>query len=138
MPILNDEFGAGDIRARENPLLTSMHTLWVREHNRIAKYLTELAEKKGMKYDCDEIYQQTRRIVIAELQNVVYGQFLTTILGSEVAKTYALTPTAASTRLLYVVDTNRKLRYFVEHEKRVNTNRGKVRPFNLFPKHLRY
>ena len=33
----NPEYRAGDARAREMPGLLSMHTIWMREHNRIGK-----------------------------------------------------------------------------------------------------
>ncbi len=70
---------AGDVRAIENPGLAAMHTIWLREHNRIAKFA-----KKVMPHLTDEeIYQQTRRIVIAEMQNVVYGQYVIELIGPE-------------------------------------------------------
>ena len=34
LPIVLEERRAGDVRARENPSLTSIHNLWLREHNR--------------------------------------------------------------------------------------------------------
>ena len=34
LPIVDNEHKAGDVRAIENPALASVHTLWVREHNR--------------------------------------------------------------------------------------------------------
>ena len=37
LPIIDGDFKGGDVRAREMPALTAMHTVWVREHNRIGK-----------------------------------------------------------------------------------------------------
>ncbi len=36
------------------------------------------------------IYQETRRILIGEMQNIVYGEYLPTILGVDFMKTYGL------------------------------------------------
>ncbi|TRY75693.1 hypothetical protein TCAL_04782 [Tigriopus californicus] len=78
LPIINGTYHAGDIRALENPALTSMHTLFLREHNRIAEQLYHMDPS----LDDEEIYQRTRRIVSAEMQNVVYGGYLPVVLGS--------------------------------------------------------
>ena len=73
---------AGDVRAIEMPGLAAMHTLFVREHNRIAE---QLAAEFGL--DDDElIYQNARRIVAAEMQNVVYGGYLPVVLGEDIIK----------------------------------------------------
>ncbi|NES04905.1 MAG: peroxidase, partial [Okeania sp. SIO2F4] len=65
-------FIAGDVRANENVGLASMHTLWVREHNRIAGIIadtyTDLSD--------EEIYQRARKIVGAEIQKITYDEFL--------------------------------------------------------------
>ena len=56
-----------------------MHVLFMREHNRIAK---ELARHLPASLQQDELlYQETRRLVAAEMQNIVYGEYLPTILG---------------------------------------------------------
>jgi len=36
-----DDFMAGEMRVNEHPFLTTMHIVFVREHNRIAKLLKE-------------------------------------------------------------------------------------------------
>jgi Animal haem peroxidase len=60
---------AGDVRANENIGLTAVHTLFVREHNRIVAALP--------KYLPEEIkFQIARRVVGAEQQYITYNEFL--------------------------------------------------------------
>ncbi|QDU50715.1 peroxidase family protein [Gimesia panareensis] len=77
-------FLAGDIRANENVALTSMQTLWVREHNRIA---SELAAANPDLTD-EELYQQARQIVIGELQAITFNEFLPALFGPGVVEEY--------------------------------------------------
>ncbi len=68
----------GDGRVNEQPLLAVMHTLWVREHNRVAEYLY-----RGVPNQTDEFYyQHARRIVIAEMQHIIYTEYLPVIIGT--------------------------------------------------------
>ena len=70
-------FLAGDVRANEQVGLTAMHTLFVREHNRLAASLADAhPELTG-----DEIYQRARTLVIAEMQVITYQEFLPALLG---------------------------------------------------------
>jgi hypothetical protein len=64
-------FVAGDDRASENPVLTSLHTLFVREHNRICDSLIGL----GMRND-EQMYQIARKMVGAEIEAITYQEFL--------------------------------------------------------------
>nr|WP_236621947.1 peroxidase family protein [Rhodopirellula maiorica] len=75
---------AGDIRAAENIGLTSLYTLFVREHNRLAD---EISEADPELTD-EEIYQQARAIVIAELQSITYNEYLPALLGEDVLDPY--------------------------------------------------
>ena len=77
---------AGDVRAQEQPGLTSMHTLWMREHNRVAK---EMAAENPSLSD-EELFQESRRLVAAQLQNIVYDEWLPKILGSNLIDQYGL------------------------------------------------
>lgn len=64
-------FVAGDVRASEHPGLASLHTIFVREHNRICDRL--LAQG----YTNDElIYQKARKEVGAIIQAITYQEFL--------------------------------------------------------------
>jgi peroxidase len=69
---------AGDIRANENPELLSLHTLFVREHNRLA---AETASRHP-EWNDEQLFQYVRRIVIAELQDITYHEFLPALLGA--------------------------------------------------------
>lgn len=70
-------FLAGDVRANENVELTSLHTLFVREHNRLADHL---ANRRRFWSD-ERIYQEARRLVIGQLQAITYNEFLPALLG---------------------------------------------------------
>jgi len=71
LPLINGQFLAGDERALEQPGLTSLHILFLREHNRICDALLSC----GLTSD-EEIYQQARKKVGALLQSITYNEFL--------------------------------------------------------------
>jgi hypothetical protein len=77
-------FLAGDIRANENAALTSMQTIWMREHNRVA---TELALEDPSLTD-EQLYQQARQIVSAEIQAITFNEFLPALFGSNIISSY--------------------------------------------------
>ncbi|TMS21463.1 Peroxidasin-like protein [Larimichthys crocea] len=70
-------FLAGDHRANEQLGLTAMHTVWFREHNRIATELLRL----NPHWDGDTIYHEARKIVGAQMQHITYSHWLPKILG---------------------------------------------------------
>lgn len=85
LPISNDSFVAGDVRAAENPDLTSLQTLFVREHN----YQADKLAKQNPSWTAEQIYQQAKAIVTAEIQHITYTEFLPHLLGSNAIAAYA-------------------------------------------------
>ncbi len=82
---LDDEgmFLAGDVRCNEQVCLISMHTLFVREHNRLAENIAYVYP-----YLSDEqVYQISRKWVAGMIQAITYNEFLPAVLGED-----ALTP----------------------------------------------
>ena len=73
-------FLAGDVRANEQPSLTALHTLFVREHNRRAE---EIASENPDFTD-DEIYWHARRFVEAHLQAITFEEFLPALFGNAI------------------------------------------------------
>ena len=72
-------FVAGDARANENLHLTTMHLLWARQHNRIANELARI----NPAWNDETLYQETRRIIGAQLQHITYREFLPIIVGDK-------------------------------------------------------
>lgn len=70
-------FLAGDVRANEQVGLLALHTLFVREHNRLARQIA--ADRPHL--NGDDIYQQARLMVGAQIQKITYDEFLPLLLG---------------------------------------------------------
>ena len=79
---------AGDFRANEQPMLTNMHNLWVREHNRIAEELRIV----NPRWDDEKLFQEARRINIAEWQHIIFNEWLPITLGKTYMKAWKLFP----------------------------------------------
>lgn len=56
-----------------------MHTIWFREHNRLATELRAV----NPHWDGDKLFFEARKILIAELQHITYQHWLPLILGTE-------------------------------------------------------
>lgn len=72
----------GDHRANEHPALTSLHTLWVREHNRLVDQINLFFPKKKIaNAHPRSIFEWARHVNIAQFQKVVIQEFVPTMLG---------------------------------------------------------
>lgn len=77
-------FVAGDVRVNETAPLIAVHTLFVREHNRLAGLIR--AARPGL--TDEQIYQRARRLVGAEMQIITYQEFLPVLLGERALRPY--------------------------------------------------
>ncbi|XP_055322112.1 chorion peroxidase [Sitodiplosis mosellana] len=79
-------FFAGDFRASQIISLTALHILFAREHNRIADILSGL----NPRWSDDVIFFETKRIVEAEIQHIVYNEWLPKVVGTETMQRFGL------------------------------------------------
>lgn len=79
-------FFTGDGRANQIISLTAVHTVFAREHNRIA---AELAHYNPHWQD-EKLFYETRAIVTAKLQHIVYTEWLPHVVGTETMERFAL------------------------------------------------
>jgi len=79
-------FGAGDVRVNEQPTLAIMHTIWMRQHNKIATELKAL----NPTWTDENIFQEARRIIAAQHQHITYYEYLPILLGNSLMNKYKL------------------------------------------------
>ncbi|MEE9302839.1 MAG: peroxidase family protein [Thiotrichaceae bacterium] len=71
------QFVSGDVRVNEHAGLSAMHTLWMREHNRVADKLS----KRHPRWSDEKIFQEARNQVVAQMQAISYNEFVPQLLG---------------------------------------------------------
>ena len=79
-----------------------MHTLWVRQHNKLSRELSQL----NPHWNDEQIFQETRRIVGAQMQHITYSEFLPVILGKEAMDRFNLDPQKMGFFSGYDINTN--------------------------------
>ena len=78
-PFINllDHYVAGDLRANENYSLTSIHTIWSRNHNHHVEALLE----SGFDGTPEELFQAAKIVNESEYQRVVFTEFADKLIG---------------------------------------------------------
>lgn len=72
-------FLGGDPRLNQSPDLSILHIFFIREHNRLADILYKL----NLNWSDEKIFQEARRVNIAQYQYIVYYEWLPEFLGEE-------------------------------------------------------
>lgn len=78
-------FVSGDPRVMENPELTAITTMFVREHNYWVGQLTT----QNPTWSGDQLYNMAKSITTAEYQNVIYSEYLPALIGSAATGSYS-------------------------------------------------
>jgi len=86
-------FLAGDERANEQVALTSLHTIFVREHNRLARknrFMRWTHRQMGGIGEpaADDRYELARMLIGAQIQAITYNEFLPVLLGADALAPY--------------------------------------------------
>ena len=66
----------------------ALHTLWVRQHNRIAKELSEL----NPHWNDERLFQESRKLLIAIYQHILYNEYVPIVVGWNTATQFDLLP----------------------------------------------
>ncbi|XP_034232901.1 peroxidase-like [Thrips palmi] len=93
-------YDTGDPRTNQTPMLAGLQTLWLREHNRVASTLSAL----NPHWDDETLYQEARRVVVAEWQLITYRDWLPWLLGQDRVRERGLAPTGPCARSEYRAD----------------------------------
>ena len=80
----NDLYVSGDVRVNENSALTTLHTLFLREHNYQVDHLTQLYNAAGMHLTSDQIFNAAKMVVEGEYQHIINKEFVPAMIGHEI------------------------------------------------------
>ena len=80
----SDMFVTGDSRGNETIELTVLQTLFLDNHNRIASEL----QKENPSWDDEQLFQEARKLNIAEYQSIIYNEWIPDVLGSHALAPY--------------------------------------------------
>lgn len=80
----SDLFVTGDTRGNENVELTALQSLFLDNHNLIAKQL----QKANANWSDEQLFQEARKLNIAEYQGVVYNEWIPAALGRNALPNY--------------------------------------------------
>lgn len=78
----------GDARVNEQPNLAVIHTIFLREHNRVAREFKRI----NPQWSDEQIYQEAKRVVNAEWQHVLFNEYLPILLGRQFMEVYGILP----------------------------------------------
>ena len=78
LPVVNDAFVTGDPRVMENPELTAITILFMREHN----FWVGVLKAQHPDWSGDQYYDMARSITTAEYQNIIYTEYLPLLIGN--------------------------------------------------------
>jgi len=81
-------FLAGDNRVNMQASLVTLQALFLRHHNRIAETL----QKLNPGWTDEILYQESKRIVNAQVQHITYNEYLPLIIGKKVMESFDLLP----------------------------------------------
>uniref|UniRef100_A0A914ZY52 peroxidase n=2 Tax=Parascaris univalens TaxID=6257 RepID=A0A914ZY52_PARUN len=68
------------------PTSAAMHTIWMRQHNFVADKLKSINNH----WEDERLYQEARRIVVAQIQHITYNEFLPLIVGKDRLRDYGI------------------------------------------------
>jgi peroxidase len=80
----SDLFAAGDRRVNENLEMTTLETLFVRNHNLIAEKL----KIDHPTWTDEQLFEEARKLNIAEYQSIIYNEWIPAVLGANALPAY--------------------------------------------------